>query len=182
MWIFKEYGLLSLDEHKELLLIRNQEHIRKASKNSAPISLEDHLLWVKRLSTCKHYFALIIKGKIYGGLYYINDTKCIQEWGIFFSQNTPPLIPILVTYLFMEYMFKEYDEFFSEVLFDNEQALSINRYFCIEAIAQTDSFYKMYIDKKRWQEHAKHLLPIKKRAQKIVYRFERKDKYVYSKS
>lgn len=44
--VLKNYKLLSLAKHKELLAIRNLAHIRKMSKNEGEIALDEHLKWV----------------------------------------------------------------------------------------------------------------------------------------
>jgi len=171
MWIFKDYRLLSDDEHQELLSIRNQEHIRNASHSSDIITMEEHLKWLKRLSTCRTYFALIIDEKIYGGIYYIKEKNSIKEWGMFFNKNTAPLITLLANYIFIEYMFQETEVLYSEILLHNQKALEFNQYLGITIKKQTSISYKMILTKQQWQDHKKNLTILHKRVKKIKYLF-----------
>ena len=46
---FKDYRLLSNQENKAVLKIRNSQAVRNASITSEPIALKDHQKWVKSL-------------------------------------------------------------------------------------------------------------------------------------
>ena len=102
MLIYKNYKLLSKKEHKELLKLRNEEYVREASKNKDIINLKEHLKWIENLNENKKYFAVFYNGEIVGGVNFTKD-KIIKNWGIFYKKI--PLIPIVATYHFINYMF-----------------------------------------------------------------------------
>jgi len=116
MWIFKNYKLLAKNEHIELLNIRNSKYVREVSNDKDVISLENHLQWIKNLDESKCYLALFIDEKIVGGLNYTCKDNIIENWGIFFDEQTKPLVASIATYLFIEYMFSKFDVLYSEVL------------------------------------------------------------------
>jgi len=167
MWIFKDYRILTEHEHINLLKIRNEKEIRAVSLFSKEILLDEHLKWVSSLKD--YYFALFIDEKIVGGLYFKADKNVVKEWGLFFSKETNPLISILSTYIFIEYMFKKFDKLYSEVLVNNSQALKFNEMFGIKVYYKDEKSYKLSISKQQWEK--KDLKFIKNRVSNIKYKF-----------
>jgi len=175
MWIFKPYKLLSYQEHQELLSIRNEEKIKNASNSSKTIQLDEHLKWLRGITSEQHYFALFIDESIVGGVHFYSKDKIIQNWGIFFSQNTKPFISSMATYMFVEFMFLKHNQLQSEVLKDNKQALKFNKYFGLEIIDEDDKTFYLQLLKEKWQHHKQSLKTIKKRLDLIEYRFFKED-------
>ena len=173
MWIFKDYKLLSREDHEALLAIRNEEYIRKASKISALISLNDHLKWVKSLTKNQNYFALFIDGTAVGGLNFTHEKSCITNWGIFFSKNSQPLVASLATYIFIEYMLESYASVKSEVIKSNKQALRFNKYFGITIIHEDKTLYHLMITPEIWKDQKEKLKSLAKRVQMTRYKFEK---------
>jgi UDP-4-amino-4,6-dideoxy-N-acetyl-beta-L-altrosamine N-acetyltransferase len=171
MWIFKDYKLLNEDEHKKLLQIRNEKSIREASKNKEIITLKNHLAWVKKLENDKKYFALFVDGKIVGGLNFSIDKETIKEWGIFFTKDTKPLISLIATYTFIEYMFKKVDMLYSEVSKKNTQALRFNEYFKLKVYDEDKEFYKLKLSKDSWEKNKKDFKTLQKQKERLDYKF-----------
>ncbi len=171
MWIFKEYQLLSIDEHKQLLHVRNKSHIREASKDTKIIKLQNHLQWVDRLNTTQRYFAVIIDNKIVGGANFTCKQRDVLEWGIFFSNDTLPFISTAVTYIFIQKMFQNFDTLYSEVSKDNRQALRFNRLFLLEIYDESESYFHLKLTKELWVRSQSKLGIITKRLPKIEYHF-----------
>jgi len=172
MWIFKDYRVLSQDEHQKILEIRNEEKIREASRSSHTIALQNHLQWVDSLDDSQHYFALFIDDEVIGGLNYSVEKKDVKNWGIFFSENTKPLIASLATYIFIEYMLSNYKSLYSEVLKANTQAVKFNNYFGVNIIKEDEEFLYLQLTQKMWQEHKKRLKSLQKRVAIIKYKFK----------
>jgi UDP-4-amino-4,6-dideoxy-N-acetyl-beta-L-altrosamine N-acetyltransferase len=171
MWIFKSYRNLSKAEHIQLLSIRNEQKIKEASSISNTISLEEHLKWLKSLSLEQNYFALFIDDEIVGGVNYFAKKNKVLKWGIFFSQDTKPFIASLVTYIFIEFMFKKYFVLYSEVLKTNTQAIKFNTYFGLSIRKEDLKYYHLELFKESWQEHKSNLKVVKKRLDLIKYKF-----------
>mgnify|MGYP003451000530 FL=1 len=93
---FKDYRLLNVDETRAVLEIRNSQAVWNASITSEPIALKDHQKWIKSLRP-NSYFALILDFKIVGGIS-INE----QFWGIFFDENTLPIIRFVFVYFYQK--------------------------------------------------------------------------------
>ena len=167
MWIFKNYQDLTHKEYKELLDIRNETEIRKASNTEDMITLDKHLSWLK--STDGNYFALFIDGKIVGGVNYKLKDKTVTEWGIFFSKKIAPLISSLATYIFIEYLFTKSDILYSEVLNTNQKALKFNLYFGITILETTSDKYKLILKKDVWSKYKVSKLRSLNRRVKNIY-------------
>jgi len=168
MWIFKNYKLLTYQEQQKILKIRNSDYVKNVSNHNSTITLQEHQSWVKNLPNSKCYMALLINNNIVGGFNYTLENNIIKNWGIFFSKNTMPLISLIATYLFIQFMFEKSDVLYSEVLKTNKKALEFNKYFGIEIINKTDKLYKLKLTKKKWNI-IKPTLSIYKRISKINY-------------
>ncbi|WP_299041022.1 hypothetical protein [uncultured Campylobacter sp.] len=57
---FKDYRLLSNQENKAVLKIRNSQAVRDASIISEPIALKDHQKWVKSLLSATLISSLLL--------------------------------------------------------------------------------------------------------------------------
>jgi len=170
MWIFKDYRLMNVDEHKKILEIRNSEFVRSSSSDNKFITFEEHLKWVRNMDKNRCYMALFVKGNIEGGVNFTFYGKTVKNWGIFFSKTTMPLVSVGAVYLFIDYMFDRFDVLNSEVLKVNKRALEFNRYFGVEVVDENEKFYKMKLTKEKW-ENIKKNPDIYKRVQKIKYKF-----------
>lgn len=126
--ILKEYPLLTQDEHKKLLEIRNSDEVRKASINEDVIAIEEHLSWVEKLKDdkTKHYFAVIYNDALIGG---VNCFGKPLKWGVFFSRDALLIVKSIVPIYFMEYLFERFGckSIFAEVKKDNKNALLYNK-------------------------------------------------------
>jgi len=172
MWIFKNYKLLTKKEHMELLNIRNSNYVREVSKDKNIILLDNHLKWIKNIDNSKCYLALFVDNKIIGGLNYSYKNNIVENWGIFFDEQTQPLISSIATYLFIEFMFSRFDVLYSEVLKENQRALKFNQYFGIKIIETTKELYKLQLTKEEWNKNKTKLKILEKRINKIKYKFE----------
>jgi len=173
MWIFKDYRVLSHDEHKKILEIRNEEKIREASRSNHTISLQNHLQWVDSLNESQHYFALFIDDEVVGGLNYSAKKENVKNWGIFFSENAKPLVASLATYIFIEYMLSKYKSLYSEVLKVNTQAVKFNSYFGLTTIKEDEEFLYLKQTQEMWQEYKVRLKSLQKRVALIEHKFKR---------
>ncbi len=120
---FKDYRLLSNQENKAVLKIRNSQAVRDVSITSELIALKEHQKWVKSLKP-NSYFALILDSKIVGGIS-INE----QFWGIFFDENTLPIIRFVFVYLFLNKLLDKVKIIKSKIKKSNLQALRFNEFF-----------------------------------------------------
>jgi hypothetical protein len=175
MWIFKDYKLLSKEEHQKILEIRNEIKIREASRSSHAIPLQDHLQWVDSLDDSQCYFALFIDGEAIGGLNYKTEKEDVKNWGIFFSENAKPLISSLATYIFIEYMLSNYKVLNSEVLRKNSQAVKFNNYFGVNIINEDKEFLYLQLTQGMWDKHKVRLKSLQKRVAMIEYKFKRQE-------
>ena len=123
---FKDYRLLNVDETRAVLEIRNSQAVWNASITSEPIALKDHQKWIKSLRP-NSYFALILDSKIVGGIS-INE----QFWGIFFDENTLPIIRLIFVYLFLNKLLSQVKIIKSKIKKSNLQALRFNEFFGFE--------------------------------------------------
>ena len=130
--LFKNYSLLSQEEHEDLLEIRNSKEVRANSLNDGTIPLNEHLSWALTLQkdASKKYFAVILDGVVLGGVN-IFDVDSSMKWGIFLSKETPMLVKSLVPLRFMDYVFSEYpnENLFAEIKKENKNALAYNLHF-----------------------------------------------------
>jgi hypothetical protein len=171
MWIFKDYKLLSREEHETLLAIRNEERVRESSHSSDVITLQSHLQWVKETKEC--YFALFVNNIIVGGVNYKKEEDSIVQWGIFFTQKQAPSLAPLATYIFIEYMFTKVKVLYSEVLITNKKALKFNLYFGLQIREQTTIAYSLELQKEQWNNYKlKKLQTLTRRIEKMEIDFQ----------
>jgi len=181
---FINYSKLSLEEHKQLLEIRNQEYVRRNMKNDAVIELEDHLSWISRLEEDKSkiYYAIFSDNTLVGGVNIteIDTNNSTASWGIFMQNNLNPMIPSLTTYLLIDKIFNSLgvDRLNLEVNKLNSNAHQFDKNFGFvdydEYSDENNSYYLMYMKKDTWESNKElGLLKIlKNKLDKTNYKFQ----------
>ena len=96
MIVFKDYKLLSLSEHKNLLELRNSDEVRLSSNDTSAILLENHLAWCENLKSGR-YFAIYENEILLGGVNVNNDF-----WGVFFGSEINPFLKLACAYRFLQ--------------------------------------------------------------------------------
>jgi len=126
----KDYRLLTIDEHKNLLNIRNKDEVREASLNQDMINLDNHLSWVENLKndSTKEYFAIMYHDEIIGGINIFNISTKLK-WGIFFEDNISLIIKSVIPIFFIDFIFCTYKSpsIYSEIKKANVNAISYNK-------------------------------------------------------
>lgn len=174
--VLKEYSLLSENEHKKLLDIRNSDEIRIASINEDKIQLKDHLSWVRKLKDdkTKQYFAIICDNKIIGGVN-IFDIYNKIKWGIFFTYDASLMIKSMVPIYFIDYIFGHFKcEFlYAEIKKSNQSALSYNKNLGFKKIEE-DELVIMRLQKSDFLEtkNSKVLKRIVKKMSSYIFEME----------
>lgn len=148
--IFKDYKLLSTNEHKRLLEIRNLEHIRENSLEKSIIGLESHLKWLFNLKDSL-YFAVFMDDEIYGG-FSLNALKSNSSWGVFFRQDTNVLLLSICVYKFLEFAFFKVQTLNSIVKISNKNSLTFTKNFGFKEVEKTPSEVKFSQNIQEWQE------------------------------
>lgn len=175
---FKNYTHLNFEESQAILALRNEEYIRMHMHNSDMISLENHLKWVDNLknNNQKEYFALMLDEVIVGSCSWVQDEKGIISWGIFFMQNSHPLVPSLCAYLFMQYLFeqKAFQSVDSQVLKSNSLALKFNQNLGFSLYDETLESYILSLNQSQWEKSQENrfITSLKKYLGKIKYEFQ----------
>ena len=178
----KNYTLLSKSEQLQLLAIRNSSGVRKSSKNTDIIEVENHLQWVKKLKedSQKIYYAVIVDAILVGGINVINvKSSETPLWGLFFTCTIQPLISSLVTYAFLDNMFNVHN---INILNSEVNVLNVNAYrFSLNfGLTVYDKFsddsgeyHMMNISKNTWNKNKDTSFPkmIRKRVSKIDFTF-----------
>lgn len=147
--VLKDYVLLTIEEHKELLGIRNSEYIREISLNNEIIDFDNHINFVKNLNFSeKKFFAIIYKNEIIGGISIFN-IKEDMKWGIFFSDDANIIIKSIVPIYFLGYIFENYQK--NEILLDvkkeNINAISYDKHLGFKVFKEENEIISMKINK-----------------------------------
>jgi len=138
--LLKNYKLLSYNEHKELLKIRNLDYVRKTATLDKIILLDEHLKWVENLDYSKQYFAVFYKEKIIGGVHLILSQPL---WGMFFKKEIEPFLSMMAVYSFLDYVkHLEIKNLYGFMKKDNKEAIKLHNFFGIEMMDYDDEFYK----------------------------------------
>lgn len=178
---FVNFINLSDKELKEILIIRNSKYVSQHMRSSKKISHKDHFKWVKELqnNATKKYYAITHQNQITGAVYYTNlnlkKSQCV--WGVYFQQDTNPIISSLATYIFLDYIFKHLDlkKISSLVKPDNQEALRFNMSFGFEKVAQitqnNEDYTSLNLSHERWlsYQETRVLKSLKKKLDKISY-------------
>jgi len=170
--VLKDYLLLSNEEHKELLDIRNKEYIREVSLDTSTIEFINHISFVKGLKNSdKKFFAIIFEDKIIGGVN-LFDTKGDIKWGIFFLNESNIMIKSIVPLYFLDYIFKTYkkEEIFLDVKKENINTISYDKNLGFNIFKEDDKIISMKMSKIAF-ESAKEK-PFLKRVMKQLNKFD----------
>lgn len=109
--ILKNFTLLNLEEHIEVLSIRNSEHVRNNMKTKNVITIDNHLKWIENLKedTNNKYYVVLFDEKIVGAIY-ITDIDFLSKnctWGLYFKRGVNPFIPSYSTFEIINKIFFE---------------------------------------------------------------------------
>lgn len=151
MITLKNYTVLTLEEHHDLLAIRNLESIRQVSTSTDIIDFEHHLQWVKSLTPQKNYYAIFDEHTLCGGIHLVLDNEN-PTWGVFFDPKTSPWIISSVTFFFIEHCFNHLGLTMlnSLIRMDNTSAITFNRQLGFKPFDESDDFTLMQLDKESW--------------------------------
>ncbi|WP_419766232.1 MAG: hypothetical protein ACNI28_05565 [Arcobacter sp.] len=159
--VLKDYLLLSNEEHKELLNIRNKEYIREVSLDTNIIKFVNHISFVKGLKNSdKKFFAIISDDKIIGGVNVFDINKDIK-WGIFFLDEANIIIKSIVPLYFLEYIFKTYkkEEIFLDVKKENINTISYDKNLGFKVFKDGDKIISMKMNNLEFEKaKEKHFL------------------------
>lgn len=184
---FKDYTLLSLYEHQELLNIRNSKPIRKNMKSHNIIKTQEHLAWVKSLITDTHnyYYAVYLNSIIQGAVYItdINRANSSSSWGLFFKKETNPFVPSLSAYLLINKVFDDLKlkNLNLEVQKSNTNAYAFDLHLGFkvngEVFYDLELYYKMSMSYEQWQSEQSCPLikALKKKLKKTTYQYIEKE-------
>lgn len=176
---FKDYILLSVDENKEILKIRNSNYVNKNMNNSELITLKNHEEWLKKLQSDKSniYYAIFNNKEIVGAIYItdINYDENTCTWGLYFKENINVFISSISTYLLIEKIFYELNikRLNLEVKKNNLAAYKFDQSFGFKDYSQLEELYFMYMDEEIWKNKKDSFLvkTLKKKIDKINYKF-----------
>ncbi len=167
------YTKLSLDEHIQLLEIRNQEYVRKNMRNDEIIKLQEHNSWIRSLEDdqTKVYYAILAEGKLVGGINItaIDLQNNTSSWGLFMQHNLNPMIPTISTYLIIDHIFNtlNLEKLDLEVNKQNVNAYNFDKNFGFtdngEYSDGRNAYYLMTMNKADWESNkTKGLLKVVK--------------------
>jgi len=180
---FKNYILLSSDEHIHILQIRNSDHVRHNMNNKHIINIKEHLDWLENLKedTKNIYYAVFVDGIILGAVY-ITDINHVEEtctWGLYFENDTNPLIPSYSTYFLIERVFNtlKMKRLNLEVSKLNTKAYKFDLSFGFQVYDEIENdygkYYLMYITNIQWKQskNVGLLKILTKKLEKVQYNF-----------
>ncbi len=181
---FINYTNLSLEDHQQLLQIRNQEYVLRNMKNSDAIKIADHLSWVSTLGDDKSklYYAIFSENTLVGGINItdMNHENSTSSWGLFIQNNLNPMIPSLATYLIIDKIFNSLgiNKLNLEVNKLNSNAYQFDKNFGFvdngEYSDDRNTYHLMSMDKDTWQLNKEQglLKILKSKLTKINYTFQ----------
>jgi len=175
--VFKNFTLLSDDESRDVLELRNQKQIRENMINSDEILLNEHKNFVETLKNSKNreYFAIIIENSIVGSVNYLKKQNI--SWGLYFADDVSPIVKSIVCYRFLDYIFSKFDEEIeSFVKVTNTNAYEFNKNFGFRIFDENKEYLFLRLSKSVWQEQKEKriLKSIKKFIEKTEFIFEDK--------
>ncbi len=158
---FINYTKLSVDEHTQLLKIRNFEYVRKNMKNDSIIAMENHLSWIENLGNdnTKVYYAVFLDNKLIGGIN-VTDIDILNKtsaWGLFMQANINPMVPSIATYIIIDRVFNilRINKLNLEVNKLNINAYKFDKNFGFvdngEYNDGQNSYFLMYMHKSDWE-------------------------------
>lgn len=173
--LFKNFTLLTLDENKELLEIRNSDYVRFNMENMQEIKLENHLIFIKSLKNDDNlYFAVILDSEIIGAIY-INKKNGKVFFGVYFKSDINPFISSSSTFIFFDYIFFNISKtLFSYIKKQNLKAFYFNKNFGFELYKEDENYFYLELGKQKWEnrKNSKLLKPIKNYLDKIDFEFK----------
>lgn len=141
MIVFKDYKLLSLSEHKNLLELRNSDEVRLSSNDTSAILLENHLAWCENLESGR-YFAIYENEILLGGVNVNNDF-----WGVFFGPEINPFLKLACAYAFLKKCFENREFLCASVRKVNNKTLEFNEFFGFKIKSENEDFYILELKK-----------------------------------
>ena len=180
---FKNYILLSSNEHKEILEIRNSNYIRHNMNNKDIIEINAHLQWVENLKkdTKNIYYAVLIDEEILGAVYIteINYKDSTSTWGLYFKNNINPFISSFATYLLIDRIFNtlKIKRLNLEVskLNTNAYKFDLSFGFLVYDEVKNDygEYYLMFMNSSKWEQSKTTglLKTLGKKLEKVQYKF-----------
>lgn len=169
--------MLTQEEHKVLLALRNQEAILRYTPTQKAIEFSDHLAWVETLKSNDDALYLALKDEqIIQGAIHANALKSHSpSWGLFFDPTTSPLVTSAVALFFLDTLFNHYRacSIKSFVHVENSPALKFNERLGFKMRdTQPSSFCTMVLSHEEWQmkKSSKLFQPILKIASQLTIR------------
>jgi len=145
----------TLKEKKLILEFRNDANIRKWMVNTQPISYENHLDYIKSLSSKNDVIYFLVKElDRYIGV--INFTNIINkqsaELGIYSNPNIKGKGTILLTSI-INYGFSKFflQKIIAQVLIDNQRAISLYNKFNFIEYKRDSQFIYMELTNENWK-------------------------------
>lgn len=171
---FKDFVFLNSSEKQEILSLRNQNYIRENMINSDIISLENHISFINSLKDepNKKYFAIYVENELIGSLNFVKNEEL--SWGIYFKNETNPILKVVCTYLFLNFVFENFEEDINSfVKKTNTKAFGFNKNFGFETFREDGVYFYLKLSKSAWENHKnkKIIKPIQKYLAKIEYYF-----------
>ena len=173
--ILKDYKLLSKEEHKKLLVVRNLPEVRSGARIKDIIPLKSHLEWVYNLGSNKKYYAIFINNELQGGINWFYINKKDIEWGLFLGNHVQPFISSIVAYVFLDRVFDYFNinKLVSEITKDNESAYRFSINFGMKVIDTNEKYYKLILTKEQWYQNknSRFMKTINKRLSRLNIEF-----------
>ncbi len=177
--ILKNYLLLTEDENKNILEIRNSKNIRLASLNEDIITFENHLKWIEnnKKDNANRYYAVFEGNDIVGAIYItgINTIRNTCSWGLYFKKNINIFTSSICTYLIIQKIFYELkiNTLHLKVKKDNIAAYKFDTSFGFKKYDERNEQYFMYMNKIMWNDkkNTSSFTILLKKIEKIHYKF-----------
>lgn len=178
---FKNYKLLSLEEHGEILNIRNSDRVHNNMKSKDIIEIQEHLNWIEKLKqdTENIYYAVFADGIISGAVYIteIDYKKGSCTWGLYFQNNINPFVSSFSAYLLIDRIFNTLNikRLNLEVNKLNINAYKFDLNFGFQVYDEhkdnLDEYYLMFMNQDIWNQHKSVglLKTIGKRLEKVQH-------------
>ncbi len=155
---FKNFSVLSKQEQVEILDIRNIEYIREQMTTKELIKLDNHLEWIKSLSSKNdcYYFAVLLNAEVVGAVYItdIDKHNNTSYWGLYFTNKTNPLVSTFSTYYLFEYIFKDLKicTLYLEVQSSNKKALNFDKSLGFKEYNSNNEYTYMSMTSEKWED------------------------------
>lgn len=172
--VFKNFIFLNDIEKEEVLILRNEDYIRKNMINTEYINLENHNLFINNLKKIenKKYYAIYYSDEFIGSVNFVKTDKL--SWGFYFKEEINPILKSLCAYIFLNFIFDIFNEpVNSFVRKNNTQALNFNKSFGFKIFDEDKEYIYLCLEKFVWEKYRESRLfnPIKKYLTKINFEF-----------